>query len=76
MAKSHLHFLSVSRFVDRDALMRHFGHGIGHSEYGRVHDAEPEARDENGEEMDHWQTSRRQMKAVIAEKTATTVRTL
>jgi hypothetical protein len=36
----------VNRFVDRDALMRHFGHGVGHLEYGRVHEIEPETGDE------------------------------
>ena len=41
----------MNRFVDRDALMRHFGHGIGHLECGRVHEVEPEiSRDEDREE--------------------------
>jgi len=52
MAKSHLCFLSVNIFVDQDALMRHFGHGIGHLEYGRVHKTETETRNENREEID------------------------
>ena len=52
MAKSHLHFLSGNRFVDRDALMCHFGHGIGRLEYGRLHETEPETRDEDGEEIE------------------------
>jgi hypothetical protein len=52
MAKSHLHILSVNRFVDGDALMRHFGHGIGHLEYGRVHETQPDTRDEDREEIE------------------------
>ena len=54
MAKSHLHFLSVNRFVDRDALMRHFGHGIGHLEYGHMHEtpSQPNTRDEDREEVE------------------------
>ena len=38
MAESHLYFLTVNRFADRDMLMHHFGHGIGHLEYARVHE--------------------------------------
>lgn len=38
MAESHLYSLAVNRFADRDILMRHFGHGIGHLEYARVHE--------------------------------------
>ena len=38
MAESHLYSLAVIRFADRDMLMRHFGHGIGHLEHARVHE--------------------------------------
>jgi len=72
--------------------MRHFGHGIGHLEYGRVHETEPETRDEDREEDEQeteyqdeeegdepmWMETRkksRQMKAAIAEMTATTAKT-
>ena len=29
-------------FLDRDMLMRHFGHGIGHLEFARQHEIESE----------------------------------
>jgi hypothetical protein len=52
MADSHLFSLTVNRFADRDMLMRHFGHGIGHLEYARVHEG-PRVRDEGaGEETE------------------------
>ena len=52
MAESHLFSLTVNRFADRDMLMRHFGHGIGHLEYARVHEG-PRVRDEGtGEETE------------------------
>jgi hypothetical protein len=52
MAESHLFSLAVNRFADRDMLMRHFGHGIGHLEYARVHEG-PRVRDEGaGEETE------------------------
>jgi hypothetical protein len=52
MVESHLCFLPVNRFVDCDMLMCHFGHGIGHLEYGHMHKTEPETKDENGEETE------------------------
>jgi hypothetical protein len=52
MVESHLCFLPVSRFVDRDMLMHHFGHSIGHLEYGCMHETELETGDENGEETE------------------------
>jgi len=58
MAESHLYFLTVNRFADRDMLMRHFGHGIGHLEYARVHEGvgvetEQETEYQNEEEGDN-----------------------
>ena len=53
MVKSHLHFLSMNRFVDRDALMRHFGHGIGHLEYGHMHETRDEDREEDEQESEY-----------------------
>ena len=51
MEESHLFSLAVNRFADRDMLMRHFGHGIGHLEYARVHEGPGGVRDEGtGEE--------------------------
>ncbi len=46
MAESHLYSLTVNRFADRDILMRHFGHGIGHLEYARVHEVRVETEQE------------------------------
>lgn len=52
MDESHFFSLTVNRFADRDMLMRHFGHGIGHLEYARVHEG-PGVRDEGaGEETE------------------------
>jgi hypothetical protein len=55
MAESHLFSLAVKRFADRDMLMRHFGHGIGHLEYARVHEG-PRVRDEGAEEETEQET--------------------
>jgi Xaa-Pro aminopeptidase len=49
MAESHIFSLAVKRFADHDMLMCHFGHGIGHLEYTRVHEG-PRVRDEGAEE--------------------------
>ena len=58
MAESHLYSLTVNRFADRDMLMHHFGHGIGHLEYARVHEGagvetEQETEYQNEEEGDN-----------------------
>jgi hypothetical protein len=34
------HQLPLCSFVDRDMLMRHFGHGVGHLQYERQHETE------------------------------------
>lgn len=36
--------------------MRHFGHGIGHLEHGRVHEVEPETSRDEGREENEQET--------------------
>ena len=43
------HFCS---FIDRDMFMRHFGHGVGHLQYDRQQEIEPERDTNRGQTLE------------------------
>ena len=50
LTKSNSHH--THSFVDRDMFMRHFGHGVGHLQYERQHEIDPDQSHNDGMELD------------------------